>query len=86
VSKFELAKHNLTRQSGTKSAVKPTWSKKMAVLSPFLEFSLNFLFNNLKKTQNLKWSGNIRVKQFRTIWMGFRWQTAFGSISTKTEN
>jgi len=49
VSKFELPKHNLKGQSGTKSPVKPTLCKKMAVLSPFLEFSLNFLFNNLKK-------------------------------------
>jgi len=42
-------KFSLKRQSGTKSPVKPTWSKKMSVLRTFLESSLNFLFNNLKK-------------------------------------
>jgi len=39
----------LKGQSGTKSPVKPTWSKKMSVLSTFLKSSLNFLFDNLKK-------------------------------------
>jgi len=39
----------LKGQSGTKSRVKPTWSKKMAVLSIFLGSSLNFLSNYLKK-------------------------------------
>jgi len=29
--------------------VKPTWNKKMTVLSTFLESSLNFLSHNLKK-------------------------------------
>jgi len=36
-------------QPETKSPVKPTWSKKMAILSSFLESPLNFLSNNLKK-------------------------------------
>jgi len=36
-------------QLETKSLVKPTWSKKIAVSSTFLEFALNFLFNNVKK-------------------------------------
>jgi len=30
-----------------------TWSKKLTVLSTFLEFSLNFLSNNLKKHYNI---------------------------------
>jgi len=47
-------KHSLKRQSGTKSPLKPTWSEKITVLSTFLESSLSFLSNNLKKkTQNL---------------------------------
>jgi len=33
-----------------KSTVKPTWNEKMSVLSTFLEYSLNFLSNKLKKT------------------------------------
>jgi len=41
-------KRGLKRQSGIKLPVKPTWSEKMTVLSPFLEASLNFLFNNLQ--------------------------------------
>jgi len=48
----------LKGQLGRKSPVEPTWSEKMTVLSTFLEFSLNFLFNNLKKiVQNLVQSG-----------------------------
>jgi len=44
-------KHSFKEQSGTKSPVKPTWSEKMTVLSTFLDFSFNLLFNNLKKTK-----------------------------------
>jgi len=46
VSKFELPE---TQFEDTKLPVKPSWSKKMTVLSTFLEFSLNFLVYNLKK-------------------------------------
>jgi len=42
-------KYCLKRHTGTKSPVKPTWSKKITVLSTFLEFSLNLPYNNLKK-------------------------------------
>jgi len=42
-------KNSLKEQSGTKLPVKLTWSKKITVLSTFLESSLNFLFNNLEK-------------------------------------
>jgi len=42
-------KHSLKEQSRTKSTVKLTWSEKITVLSTFLESSLNFLSNNLKK-------------------------------------
>jgi len=34
----------------TKSPVNTTWIEKISVLSTILEFLLNFLFNNLKKT------------------------------------
>jgi len=50
VSKLNGIKHSLKEQSRTKSLVKAAWSEKMTVLSPFLESSLNFLFNNLTKT------------------------------------
>jgi len=43
-------KQSLKGQSGIKSPVKPTWSKKMTVLSTFLESSLTFLFNNVKNS------------------------------------
>jgi len=49
VSKFELSETLFEGQSGTKSLVKHTWSKKVTVLRTFLESSLNFLSNNLKK-------------------------------------
>jgi len=54
MSRFELSKHSLKEPSETKSLVKPTWSKKMSVLSTFLKSSFNFLFNNLK-TQYKIW-------------------------------
>jgi len=50
VSKLELTEHSLKGQSGTKSPVKPTWSEKITVLDLFLEYTLNFLSNNLKNT------------------------------------
>jgi len=54
VSKFELKETQFERTVKDKSLVKPTWSKKMTVLSTFLESSLNFLSNNLEKVlQNL---------------------------------
>jgi len=43
-------KHSFKEQPRTKSLVKLTWSEKMTVLSTFLEFLLNFLSNNLKKS------------------------------------
>jgi len=46
-------KHSLKGQLGTKFLVKPTWSEKRTVLSTFLECSLNFLSNNLKRIPNL---------------------------------
>jgi len=49
-------KHSLKGQSGTKSSVNPTWNKKMTVLGTFLESSLNFLFNNLKKHYKIMYS------------------------------
>jgi len=42
-------KDSFQGQSGTKSPVKPTWSTKMTVFSTFLESSLNFLSNDIKK-------------------------------------
>jgi len=49
-------KHILKEQSGTESHVKPTWSKKIIVLSTFLKSSLNFLLNNLKKHYKIWYS------------------------------
>jgi len=46
VSQSELPNFDL----GIKLPVKPTWSEKMTVLSTFLESSLNFLSNDIKKT------------------------------------
>jgi len=45
-----------------RSLVKPTWSEKMTVLSTFLEFLLNFLFNNLEK--HYKISGRKVVSKY----------------------
>jgi len=53
---FNCQKHSLKWQSGTKSLVKLTWGEKMTVLSTFLEFSLNFLSNNLKKHYKIWYS------------------------------
>jgi len=39
--------------------VKPTCSKKVTVLNTFLESSLNFLFNNMKKYSKF---GTVREK------------------------
>jgi len=49
VSKFEMLETQFETQSRTKLLIKPTWSKNLTVLSTFLESSLNFLSNNLKK-------------------------------------
>jgi len=49
-------KHSLKEQSQTKLPVKPTWSKKMIVLSTFSEFPLNFLSDNLKKHYKIWYS------------------------------
>jgi len=52
-------KHSLKEQSGTNLPKKPTCSQKMTVLSTFLEYSLNFLSNNLKNTTKF---GTVREK------------------------
>jgi len=68
VSKFELPKHSVKGQSGTKSSVKPTWSEKMTVLSTVFKFSLNFLFGSVKKhykiwySQGEKWCQSLNCK------------------------
>jgi len=49
----------LKGQSGAKSLVKPTGRKKMTILSTFLEFSINFLSNNLKNKRKF---GTVRKK------------------------
>jgi len=54
VSKFDLTETQFETIVRDKIAsVKPTWSKKMTVLSTFLESSLNFLSNHLKKHYNI---------------------------------
>jgi len=50
-------------QSGTKLPVKPTWSKKMTVLSTFLESSLNFLSSNPKKHYKVWYSQGEKRRQ-----------------------
>jgi len=49
-------KHSLKRQSGTKSPVKFIWSEKMNVSSTILESPLNFLYNNLKTPNKIRYS------------------------------
>jgi len=49
-------KHSLKGQSGTKLPVKPTCSKKMTVLSTFLESLINFLSTNLNKHNKVWYS------------------------------
>jgi len=56
VSKTERQKDSLKKQSRTKSTIKLTWSEEMKVLSTFLESSLNFLSNNLKKHYKIWYS------------------------------
>jgi len=60
-------KHSLKGQSGTKSPVKPTWSEKMTVLNTFLESSLNFLLNNLKKHYKIWYSQGESSIKARTV-------------------
>jgi len=56
---LKCQKYSLKKQPRTQSPVKLTWSKKMSVLSTFLESSLNFLSNSLKNTTKL---GTVREK------------------------
>jgi len=71
-------------QSGTKSPVKPTWSEKMTVLNTFLEFSLNSLFNNIKKpVKNLVQSGKKVVSKFELPETQFE-RTVGDKIACKT--
>jgi len=56
VVKFELTERQFERTVREKIAYKPTWSEKMTVLSTFLESSLNFLSNNLKKHYKIWYS------------------------------
>jgi len=58
-SKLKLPERQFLGQSGIKSTVKPTCSEKITVLSTFLEFSINFLSNNLKKPTKF---GTVREK------------------------
>jgi len=60
VSKFELPAIHFERTVRDKSRVEPTWSKKMTILSKFLESSLNFLLNILKNTTK---DGIVREKR-----------------------
>jgi len=49
-------KHSLKGQLGIKSTIKSTWSKKMILLSTFLESLSKFLYNNLKKHYKIRYS------------------------------
>jgi len=62
---LDCHKNNLKGQSETKWPVKLTWSEKMTVLTTFLESSLNFLSNNLKKHYKIWYSqGKKRCQGF----------------------
>jgi len=77
-------KHSLTRQSGTKLPVKLTLSKKITVLSAFLEFSLNLLSNNNKKnTRNRVQSRKKAVSNSELSKTQFK-KTVRDEISCKT--
>jgi len=54
--KLTCQKRNLKGQSGTKLPEKLTSNQKMAALSSFLETSINFLSNNLKKHYKIWYS------------------------------
>jgi len=56
VSEFELPEIEFERTVKDKIAGKPTWSEKITDLATFLESSLNFLFNNLKKHYKIWYS------------------------------
>jgi len=59
MSKLELPETQFERTVRDKMFVKPIWSKKMTVLNPVLESSLNFLSYNLKNTTKF---GTVREK------------------------
>jgi len=59
--KFNFQKHSLKGQSRRKPPVKPTWSKKMTALNTFLEFSLNFLSNDIKKYYKIKEKSCVKI-------------------------
>jgi len=50
-------------QLDTQLLVKARWSEKMTVLSTFLAFSLNFLYNNLKKHYKIWYSQREKLCQ-----------------------
>jgi len=61
-------KHSLKGHSETKSSVNLSCSKKMTVLSTFLESSLNFLLTNTKKTlQNWMRSGRKALSKLELL-------------------
>jgi len=72
----------LKEQSGTKFPVKPTWSKKITILSTFLKFSLNFLSNNPKNTSKLG-TGRKEVSKFEHPETQFE-ETVRDKIACKT--
>jgi len=55
--------HSLKGQLGRKSPVKPTWSQKITILGTFLESSLNFLSNNIKKYYKIGYSQGEKLYQ-----------------------
>jgi len=86
VSKFELSETQFigtVEQSGTKLPIKSTWSKKMIVLSTFLESTLNFLSDNLKKTTKLVRPGRKAVSKFELSETQFI-RTVSNKIACKT--
>jgi len=56
VSKFELTETQFEKTVRDKIACKSTCGEKMSVLSTFLESSINFLSNNMKKHYKICYS------------------------------
>jgi len=73
----------LKGQSEIKLPVKPISSEKMKVLSTFLESSLNFLFNNLKKPTQFSTVKKKSVSKFELPEKQFK-KTDSYKIASKT--
>jgi len=66
VSKFELPETQFERTVKDKIAGKSILNEKINVLSTFWEFSLNFLFDSMKKDYKF---GTVREKSGVKVWI-----------------